>query len=83
MSGSITPGPSAGSRRRGLHATFWLLMAITSLWVGGNLGPPGWASSGSEIIRCPECNAEALEQKDGSYICDNDHRFFVDVGEEG
>jgi len=82
MSGSITPGPSAGGRRRGARLRFWLLIAISSVWVGL---PPwdmqGVGPVGDKLAECPECHGQALRMQDGSYLCPNGHRFRIDKSE--
>lgn len=80
MSGSITPGPSAGGGRRGVLARFWLLMALSCVWTNGNIGMPGRKRRQGGSAKCPKCGALALRQVDGSYKCPNGHIFREKVG---
>jgi hypothetical protein len=82
MSGSIMPGPSATGRRRGVQLRFWLLMMISSVWVGGNIGLPGRGRRRYRPIPCQKCSEKALEQTDGSYKCENGHRFFPSLSDK-
>jgi hypothetical protein len=86
MSGSITPGPSAGGGRLRICARFWLLIAVTSIWVNGNLGPPGQGPGGLLLAECPSCRdlgwkaedgspIQGYGTEDGSYVCENGHTF--------
>jgi hypothetical protein len=86
MSGSITPGRSAGGGRMGICARFWLLIAVTSIWVHGNIGPPGQDPASLQLAECPECRdlgwksedgsaIQGYRTRDGSYMCENGHRF--------
>jgi hypothetical protein len=87
MSGSITPGPSAGGRWRGVRARFWLLMAVAWVWVGG--GSDRAAGTGRlsfNLVDCRECIKRQMTMPDGSavkakkmkngwYRCINGHRY--------
>lgn len=87
MSGSITPGPSAGGGRRVVHARFWLLMAVGSVWVGG--GSDRAAGTGRlsyNFVNCREClklrktmpdgsRVKAKKLRNGWYRCTNGHRY--------
>lgn len=80
MSGSIVPGPSATGIRRGARLRFWLLMAVGTICVRGNIGMPGPGGRRRGPIRCKECPELALEQVNGSYRCKNGHRFYPNRG---
>jgi hypothetical protein len=88
MSGSITPGPSAGGRIRGLRVRLLLLIGLTSLWTDGMIGMPGADPSRFGMIHCELCVAEgrpdewAQEQQDGSFRCDYGHVFYAPEDEE-
>jgi hypothetical protein len=87
MSGSITPGPSAGGGRRVVRARFWLLMAIGSVWVGrGSDRAAGTGRLSYNFVDCREClklrmtmpdgsPVKAKKMKDGWYKCANRHRY--------
>lgn len=75
MSGSITPGPSAGDGRGDAVARFWLLMALYGVWTSGNLGMPGRKRHLIRSTKCEKCSEPALRQLDGSYKCPNGHIF--------
>jgi hypothetical protein len=87
MSGSITPGPSAGGRRRGVRARFWLLMTIGWVWVsGGSDRPAGTGRLSFNFVDCREClklrmtmpdgsPVKAKKMKNGWYQCRNGHRY--------
>lgn len=83
MSGSITPGPSAGGSRRGVRARFWLLVMFSSVWTSGNIGMPGRRRRQGGSIRCKKCPELALRQVDGSYKCRNGHISRLGLGGEG
>jgi hypothetical protein len=74
MSGSMKPGPSARRRRRVVLARFWLLMALSCVWINtGNIGMPGPRRRRGGSTKCPKCPERALRQVDGSYKCPNGH----------
>jgi hypothetical protein len=87
MSGSITPGPSAGGRRRGVRTRFWLLIAIGWVWVtGGSDRAAGTGRLSLELVDCRECiklglkmpdgsPVKAMRMKNGWYKCKNGHRY--------
>lgn len=92
MSGSITPGPSAGGGRHGVRARFWLLMVIGWVWVtGGSDRAAGTGPLGYESVVCQECVKQGKTMRDGSpvraikvkggwYRCTNKHRFRANRG---
>jgi hypothetical protein len=88
MSGSITPGLSAGGMIRGLPARLFFLIALSSLWTDGTLGMPGADPSRFGMSQCQQCVKEgrphemAQQQLDGSFRCDYGHVFFVAENEE-
>jgi hypothetical protein len=87
MSGSITPGPTAGGRRRGGCTRFWLLMTIGCIWmIGPGDRPPGTGRLSYKLVDCREClrlkitmpngsKVQARKMKNGWCQCRNGHRY--------